>query len=59
MRIPVYEALAIGAAQYLLAALKLYVGLRRNGDMAAIADAVANSDDDGMLKAGADELIAL
>ena len=55
---PENEALAVGAAQNLLAALQFDEGLRRNGNVTAGADAFFNSHNDGMFQAFADEFVA-
>ena len=58
MLAPEDQALAVGTAQNLLAALQLNEGLRGHRDIATGADAVLHSHNDRMLQAYADELIA-
>ena len=55
---PVHETLAVGAAHDVVAALQINEDLRRDGNVAAGADARFHRHDDGVTQAVADELVA-
>ena len=59
MLIPVNEALTVGAAQDLLAPLKLYEHLGRDGNMTAAAYSVVHRHDDRVIETPADKFISL